>query len=600
MFQTFEDKSDPAASAERIYALRALMRARNIDVFLVPRSDAHQGENVAPRDERLAWLTGFTGSAGYSIVAVDDAAIFVDGRYQLQVRNQVDPKLFAIRKHPDERAADWIRQKVRNGATVGFDPWLHTAEQIEELRTALAPDGIALKPVANLIDEVWSDQPAPPAAPIVVHPNALAGRSSSDKRESLAAELAKDGISAAILTLPDSLSWLLNIRGSDVARTPSVAAAAILHNNGRVDLFCNSAKLDEGARHHLGADVTLHEPEAFGSHLDGLSGKVAVDRRTAPLWVSERLRNRGTEVVWRPDPCILPKACKTQEEIAGARNAHLRDGAAVIEFLVWLDAERGSKDLTEIDLVKRLEQARAASGELKDLAFDTICGSGPNGAIVHYRVTEATNRAIRDGDIVLIDSGAQYRDGTTDITRTLAFGEPSAAAIRPYTLVLKGLIALSRLRFPEGCSGRDIDAIARQDLWRAGFDFDHGTGHGVGSFLSVHEGPQGISRRSMEPLRAGMIVSNEPGYYREHAFGVRLENLLLIREPEKTDGGDRAMLSFETLTLVPFDRRLIDPTLLTTEETEWLDSYHRRVFEAHRSSLSGEAADWLGAACEPI
>jgi Xaa-Pro aminopeptidase len=600
MFQTFEDKSDPAASAERLHALRDLMRARNIDVFLVPRADAHQGENVAPRDERLAWLTGFTGSAGYCIVAGNDAALFVDGRYQLQVRKQVDPKLFVIRQHPDDRAADWIRQKARNGATVGFDPWLHTFEQIEELNAALAPDGIVLKPVGNLIDAIWSDQPPPPAGPIVAQPEALTGRTSSDKRKSIADELAKDRISAAILTLPDSLSWLLNIRGSDVARIPSVAAFGILHDSGRVDLFCSAAKLDGGVRNHLGGDVTVHEPEAFGSHLDRMSGRVAVDRRTAPLWVSERLRNRGAEVVWRPDPCILPKACKTQDEIAGARTAHLRDGTAVIEFLAWLDAERGSRNLTEIDLVRRLEEARAATGELRDLAFDTICGSGPNGAIVHYRVTEATNRALEDGDLILIDSGAQYRDGTTDITRTLAFGAPSAAAITPYTLVLKGLIALSRLRFPEGCSGRDIDAIARQDLWRAGLDFDHGTGHGVGSFLSVHEGPQGISRRNTEPLRAGMIVSNEPGYYREGAFGVRLENLLLVREPEKTDGGDRAMLSFETLTLVPFDRRLIDPTLLTTEETEWLDSYHRRVCEAHRSSLSNGAADWLAAACAPI
>ncbi len=600
MFQTFEDKSDPAASAERLHALRNLMQARKIDVFLVPRADAHQGENVAPRDERLAWLTGFTGSAGYCIVSGNQAALFVDGRYQLQVRKQVDPKLFAMRRHPEDRAADWIRQNAPNGTTIGFDPWLHTVEQSEELGNALAPDGIVLKPVENLIDEIWSDQPAPPAGPIVAHPDSLAGRSSSDKRRSLADGLAKEDISATILTLPDSISWLLNIRGSDFARTPSVAAFGILHNNGRADLFCSATKLSEAVRDHLGADVSVHEPEAFGPHLDRMSGRVAVDRRTAPLWVSERLRNRGTEVVWRPDPCILPKACKTQEEIAGARAAHLRDGAAVIEFLAWLDAEQAPGNLTEIDLVRRLENARAATGELRDLAFDTICGSGPNGAIVHYRVTEATNRTIQDGDLVLIDSGGQYRDGTTDITRTLAIGQPSVAAITPYTLVLKGLIALSRLRFPEGCSGRDIDAIARQDLWRVGLDFDHGTGHGVGSFLSVHEGPQGISRRNTEPLRPGMIVSNEPGYYREGAFGVRLENLLLVRDSATTEGGDRPMLSFETLTLVPFDRRLIDATLLTTEERDWLDSYHRQVCEAHRSSLSRGAADWLAAACAPI
>jgi Xaa-Pro aminopeptidase len=600
MFQTFEDKSDPAASAERLHALRDLMHVRKIDVFLVPRADAHLGENVAPRDERLAWLTGFTGSAGYCIVAGNDAAIFVDGRYQLQVRKQVDQRLFAIALHPDDPAADWIRQKAPNGATVGFDPWLQTAEQIEELSASLASAGIVLKPVENMIDAIWSDQPLPPAGPIVAHPESLAGRTSADKRRSLAEELVKEGISATILTLPDSLSWLFNIRGSDFARTPSVAAFAILHDSGRADFFCSAVKLNEGIRDHLGADVTVHEPEELGPHLDRMTGRVAVDKRTAPLWVSDRLNSRGIEVVWRRDPCILPKACKTHEEIVGARTAHLRDGAAVIEFLAWLDAERGPRNPSEIELVRRLEETRAATGELQDLAFDTICGSGPNGAIVHYRVTEATNRAIEDGEIVLIDSGAQYRDGTTDITRTLAIGDPAIAAIRPYTLVLKGLIALSRLRFPEGCSGRDIDAIARQDLWRAGLDFDHGTGHGVGSFLSVHEGPQGISRRNTEALRPGMIVSNEPGYYREGAFGVRLENLLLVREPAQTEGGDRAMLSFETLTLVPFDRRLIDPALLTAEEIEWLDSYHRRVFEAHRSSLTSGAADWLDAACAPI
>jgi Xaa-Pro aminopeptidase len=316
--------------------------------------------------------------------------------------------------------------------------------------------------------------------------------------------------------------------------------------------------------------------------------------------VSDRLKNRGIDVVWRPDPCIVPKACKTQEEISGARVAHLRDGTAITEFLAWLASQQVPQDLTEIDLVRRLEEARVATDKLRDLAFDTICGSGPNGAIIHYRVTERTNRRLLNNDLVLVDSGAQYSDGTTDVTRTLAIGDPPVAAIRPYTLVLKGLIALSRLRFPEGCTGRDIDAIARQDLWRAGLDYDHGTGHGVGSFLSVHEGPQGISRRNMETLRTGMIVSNEPGYYREDHFGIRLENLLVVREPATYDGGDRAMLSFETLTLVPFDRRLIDLGLLTPHETEWLDLYHRRVHDTLSSSLSKEANIWLAAACEPI
>lgn len=600
MFQSFEDTSDPAASAERLRALRALMLARRIDALLVPRTDAHQGENVAPRDERLAWLTGFTGSAGYCVVSMNDAAIFVDSRYLLQVKKQVDLKLFTIKQHPDEQAAAWIRQISQKGATVGFDPWLHTIEQIDDLSKALATDEIALKPVQNLVDTIWSDQPPPPAGPVVAHPDCLAGRTSSNKRHCLADEMANEGIVATILTLPDSISWLLNIRGSDFARTPSVSAYGILHDNGYFDFFCSLEKLNEGVRRHLGAEVAVHEPEEFGPQLDLLSGRISVDRKTAPLWVPERLKNRGIDVVWRPDPCIVPKARKTQEEIFGARVAHLRDGAAITEFLAWLDSQQVPQYLTEIDLVRRLEGVRVATGKLRDLAFDTICGSGPNGAIIHYRVTERTNRRLWNNDLVLVDSGAQYSDGTTDVTRTLAIGDPPVAAIRPYTLVLKGLIALSRLRFPEGCTGSDIDAVARQDLWRAGLDYDHGTGHGVGSFLSVHEGPQGISRRNMETLRTGMIVSNEPGCYRENHFGIRLENLLVVQEPATYVGGDRAMLSFETLTLVPFDRRLIDPGLLMPHETEWLDLYHRRVHDALSSSLSQEASIWLAAACEPI
>jgi Xaa-Pro aminopeptidase len=600
MIQTFEDTTNPAASDERLHALREQMLAEKLDVFLVPRADAHQGENVAPRDERLAWLTGFTGSAGLCVVAMDDAAIFVDGRYLLQVRNQVDPTFFTIKQHPGDKPADWIREVSQKGVSVGFDPWLHTAEQIEDMSAALSPHGAEVKPARNLVDAIWPDQPPPPAGLVVSHPVSRAGRTASDKRKSLAAELEKEKLAATILTLPDSLSWLLNIRGSDFARTPTVAAFGILHDSGSLDFFCSSVKLTDSARRHLGVEVTIHEPEEFGPQLDRIAGRIAVDRNTAPLWVSERLRGRGIDVVWRRDPCILPKACKTQEEISGARIAHARDGAAITEFLTLLDGEQGRQDLTEIDLVERLEKARAATGELRDLAFDTICGSGPNGAIVHYRVTKRTNRKIQKDDIVLIDSGAQYCDGTTDVTRTLAIGNPPVAAITPYTLVLKGLISLSRLRFPEGCSGRDIDAIARQDLWRAGLDYDHGTGHGVGSFLSVHEGPQGISRRNMETLLPGMIVSNEPGYYREGAFGIRLENLLLVRQPETTDCGDRAMLSFETLTLVPFDRRLIDPSMLTSDEADWLDSYQRHVRDTLRPLLSHEAATWLKAACEPI
>jgi len=456
-----------------------------------------------------------------------------------------------------------------------------------------------LRPVENPVDAVWPDQPAPPAGAAVPYPVDYAGRSHEDKRAEIAAALKAAGVHAAVLTLPDSICWLLNIRGSDIPRVPLVHAFGIVQDTGAVALFLDPAKIGDATRGHLGAQVSIHPPEDFGPALEALAGPVGVDKASAPVWVPDRLRAAGVEISWMRDPCVLPKACKTEAELAGARAAHLRDGAAMVEFLAWLDAEAPSGALTEIDAARELEARRRATNALEDISFETISGAGPNGAIVHYRVSEATNRALRPGELYLVDSGGQYIDGTTDITRTIAIGPPPEGAARAFTLVLKGMIAISRARWPEGLAGRDLDALARIALWQAGLDYGHGTGHGVGAYLSVHEGPQSLSRRGEEPLKPGMILSDEPGYYRESAFGIRIENLLAVRPPQTPEGGDRPMLGFETLTLAPIDRRLIDASLLTAEERAWLNAYHARVLAEIGPLVSGGTADWLEAAtCE--
>jgi Xaa-Pro aminopeptidase len=601
MLQDFAQRTTPGTGAARVAALRDAMAGAGVDAFLIPRADAHQGENVAPRDERLAWLTGFTGSAGFAIVTAERAVVFVDGRYRLQVQGQVDQAVFEIRRIPEDTAADWLTEVLPQGGRVGYDPWLHTAREITELGEKVGSRQLGLVPGANLVDAVWADQPPAPMQPVVPHPPELAGRSSAEKRGAIARDLTERDLAAAVLTLPDSIAWLLNIRGSDIARTPVPLAFAILHADARVDLFTAPEKLDAAALAALGPEVRVAPEAEFGAALDALRGRVAVDPASAPVWVFDRLdAATGAEAVPERDPCILPKAQKTGAELAGTRVAHLRDGAAFAGFLAWLALTAPEGGLTEIDVVRRLEETRAATGALRDISFETICGAGPNGAIVHYRVTEATNRVISPGELLLIDSGAQYLDGTTDITRTVAIGQAPAQAIRPFTLVLKGVIAMSRARWPQGLAGRDIDAIAREPLWRAGLDYDHGTGHGVGVYLGVHEGPQSLSRRGVEPLLPGMILSVEPGYYRDGAFGIRTENLVIVRAPETPEGGDRPMLGFETLTLAPIDRSLIDPSLLDSDERAWLDAYHARVLATLGPLVDTETARWLTGACAPL
>ncbi|WP_309664625.1 aminopeptidase P family protein [Tabrizicola sp.] len=598
MFQTFDSPASTEQGPPRLAALRKALAEAGLTGFMVPRADAHQGEYVAARDERLQWLTGFTGSAGFCIVLPDVAGVFVDGRYRTQVKVQVDLARFTPVAWPVTRPGEWLRANCAGGI-IGFDPWLHTKDEVDRLEAELEGTGITIRSVSNYVDLIWPDQPPAPKGQAFAHPLSLAGESSADKRARLAASLRLAGQRAAVITLPDSLCWLLNIRGADVPRNPILHGFAILHDDARVTLFADPAKFAADLRAHLGPDVALLAPDGFVPALRLLIGPVRVDLTTAPLAVSQELDAAGVATAWGDDPCRLPKACKHPAEIAGTREAHLRDGAAMAEFLCWLDNQSPDGGLTEISVVRALEGFRRATNALHDISFDTISGSGPNGAIIHYRVTEATNRAVGRNELLLVDSGGQYVDGTTDITRTVAIGDPGNEARACYTRVLQGMIAISRLRWPQGLAGRDLDAIARYPLWLAGQDYDHGTGHGVGAFLSVHEGPQRLSRLSDVPLEPGMILSNEPGYYREGAFGIRLENLIVV-QPAAPLGDSRAQLSFETLTFAPFDLRLVLAQHLAPGERDWLNSYHAEVLEKLAPRVSSATFSWLTCACAPI
>ena len=592
MFQTFEQSASPEQGPPRLAALRAELASEGLDGFVVPRADAHQGEYVAPHDDRLAWLTGFTGSAGYCVALMDKAGVFVDGRYRVQVKSQV-AKEFTPVDWPEVGLAEWIVEALPGGGTVGLDPWLFSVEQMRGLERGLG--AVALRLCDNLVDRVWDDQPAPPMGAVFAQPVELAGEAHGDKIARLAKGLG--AADACVITLPDSLAWLLNIRGSDVARNPVPHGFAILHATGRVSLFMAAQKL-EGLGDHLGPQVEVMAPKDFVPALKALGGTVQIDPATCPVAVQTALR--GCEIVEATDPCLLPKARKNAAELAGAREAHLRDGAAMVRFLHWLDGQTPGA-FTEIDAVVALEEERRATNALRDISFETISGAGPNGAIVHYRVTEATNRTTQPNELLLIDSGGQYVDGTTDITRTMVLGEAGSEEKDAFTRVLKGMIALSRLRFPAGLAGRDIDVLARAALWEAGLDYGHGTGHGVGAYLSVHEGPQRIARTGTVPLEAGMILSNEPGFYREGSYGIRIENLIAVEPAPPLPGQTVAkMLRFETLTWVPIDRRLIETGLLTAAERDWLNAYHEGVFERIAPLVTGAVRDWLKTACAPL
>jgi Xaa-Pro aminopeptidase len=600
-------------AAERLASLRQELARRGVDGFLVPRGDEHQGEYVPASAERLAWLTGFKGSAGYACVLAQEAAIFVDGRYTLQVTQEVDAGLFLPRHVTDEPLAGWLEGRLKPGQRLAYDPWLHTEDQVRRLERTVNELGASLVALdSNPIDTVWKDRPAPPKAPIRPHDLALAGRSSAEKREELAAQLAKAGVAAAVITLPDSLAWLLNVRGGDVVHSPLPLSFGLLHADGGVEWFVDPDKLTPEVTTGLGNAVSVEAPGRLGDALDRLGkagAKVMADPATAARWVFDRLRAAGAEVVKGDDPCLLPKACKNAAELDGTRRAHRRDGAALSRFLHWMATESearaggktGQGPLTELEVTARLAGFRGETGELRDLSFDTIAGSGPNGAIVHYRVNEETDRSLNRGELFLCDSGGQYPDGTTDVTRTIAIGAPSAEMRRRFTLVLKGHIMLARARFPKGTTGSQLDSLARYALWQEGLDYDHGTGHGVGSYLNVHEGPQRISKvPNTVALQPGMIVSNEPGYYKTAAYGIRIENLVAVVESPRGEGEERDMLAFETLTLAPIDRRLIERELLSAEEIAWLDGYHARVLAEIGPQLDATAREWLTAATAPL
>ncbi len=599
MFQKFDSTATPEHGPARLAQLRVQMQEQGLAGFLVPRADAHQGEYVAPHDARLEWLTGFTGSAGFCIALLDVAGVFVDGRYRTQVKHQVDLGAYTPVDWPETQPAPWLRQHLTAGR-VGFDPWLHTPAEIAKIEKGLAGSDITLAPCPNLIDRIWPDQPAPPTGTITPYPEALAGEAHGDKLTRLGATLRNQGQRAAVITLPDSIAWLLNVRGSDIPRNPIPHAFAILHDDGHCTLFADAAKVDDALRAHLGDTVMIRPVAAFAPALRSLTGPVRVDHDSAPVWVLHQLDEAGVAHEAGQDPCVLPKATKTRAEIAATREAHLRDAAAMCEFLCWFDAQAPGT-ITEIDVATQLEGCRRASNELRDISFDTIAGTGPHGAIMHYRVTYDTNATLEEGQLIVLDSGGQYLDGTTDITRTLPVGQVGDEEKICFTRVLKGMIGISRLRFPRGLAGRDLDAIARYPLWVAGQDFNHGTGHGVGVYMCVHEGPQRLSRVSDVALQPGMILSNEPGYYREGAFGIRLENLIVVQEAPDLPGGDpRPMHDFETLTFVPIDRRLVLPALLSDEERDWLNAYHAECRDKIAPRLSEAARLWLMEATAPI
>lgn len=602
-FQTFEDPEGGVALGARLSAFREELLRRQLKGFVIPRADSQQNEYVPPSDERLAWLTGFTGSAGLAIVLTGQAAVFVDGRYTLQAAKQVDTAAWTIESLIEPPPETWLTDHLAAGDRLGFDPWLHTSAAAERLAKACEKAGAELVAVdGNPVDSIWADRPAPPLGPVKIHPLQFAGESESDKLARIRKQIENLKMDALVLSDSHAVAWTFNIRGADVAHTPLPLSYALVPKDGRPTIFIDHRKLSNSVRDHLEKSATVEEPDALVLRLAELArtkAAIGLDAATAADALSRLILAEGGKPVRVTDPVALLKAVKNAAEIAGTRAAHKRDGAALARFLAWIDSEAPTGKLTEIDAVEALETFRRDTGALKDVSFPTISGTGPNGAIVHYRVTRKSNRRIMPGDLLLIDSGAQYEDGTTDVTRTIAIGEPTAEMRDRFTRVLRGHIAIARAAFPDGTSGAQIDVLARQFLWQAGIDFEHGTGHGVGSYLSVHEGPARISKLGTTPLRRGMILSNEPGYYKTNAFGIRIENLELVAE-KTIEGAEKPMNGFETLTLAPIDRRLINANRISKQELAWINAYHARVREEIGPLLDEATRMWLYAATEPL
>ncbi len=602
-FQSFDDVSSRAHGPQRIAKLRAELARRGLAGFVVPRADEHQSEYVPKNAERLAWLTGFTGSAGTAIVLRDEVALVVDGRYTLQAEEQVDTSVITVVKLAEQSPEDWIGANLPADGALAYDPWLHTVEGLKRLEEAVARAGGTLVPVdINLVDVIWTNRPPAPRGQVRPHPVEHAGESVASKLDRIRKKLNEAKVDALVVSDPHNLAWAFNLRGSDIGHTPLPFGYAVVPRDGIPSVFLDPAKVTNEAGAAIGDHADLRKPTEFADMLERLGHerkKIRLDKATAAMALARRIEGADGTVDHGPDPISLMKAVKNETEIAGSRAAHLRDGAAVTKFLAWLDREAPKGGLTEIAAAEALEGFRIETGLLKDVSFPSISGAGPNAAIPHYRVTRSSNRTIEKDQIFLIDSGAQYEDGTTDITRTVIVGEPSPEMKDRFTRVLKGHIAIARSVFPKGTTGAQLDSFARRPLWEAGLDFDHGTGHGIGSYLSVHEGPQRIAKTGHTPLEIGMMLSNEPGYYKTGEYGIRIENLILV-EPRRIEGAEREMFGFETLTFAPIDTRLVEPSLMTATEIAWLDDYHAKVREKLSPALDGAVLAWLERATRPI
>lgn len=580
--------------------LRAQMAEDDLDCYIIPRTDAYLSEDISPRDERVAWLSGFTGSAGFIAVTRKKAGLFVDGRYVIQAQEET-AQVFEQINWPDVRLADWLIEVLPKSARIGIDPWLHSVKEIEDLRRPLEKHGMRILAVENPIDRLWEDRPQPAQSDVFIHPLEYTGEKTSSKLERLEKDLSSKGFEYAVLTQRDSVAWAFNIRGRDLKHTPVMDAYAILsaHQSGHL-LFLADHQVTPELSKHIGAKVKIRPISLFERSLKSLEGPVLVDPKNCPAKITEIFEEAQISWAKGDDPTALPRACKNAVEIAGAKNAHLRDGVAMVTFLASLSGEENLTQLSEMDLVKRLDGLRAEQKLFSSLSFDTICGSGPNGAIVHYRANEKTNRVLQGDDFLLVDSGGQYFDGTTDITRTLALGQVTREQRAAYTAVLRGMIALSCQEFPAGLTGGDLDALARAHLWHEGLDFAHGTGHGVGSYLSVHEGPQRISKTSKQPLSPGMILSNEPGYYEKDAYGIRIENLVYVVDKGALSPMGKSIYKFETLTHVPIDLRPVDLTKLRSDEKDWINAYHARTLTLLKPKVAPWVREWLTKATAPI
>ena len=605
MRQTFDVRGGPEIGRKNLPILRETLKTKGLDGFYIPHEDEYQNEYQPEANQRLAWATGFTGSAGAAFVLIDQAFIYVDGRYAIQILEQVDQELLQIEKFAPPGPFEQIAELDLTGKVIGYDPRIMTPHTAQALRSALIKAGAIAKALPkNPIDQSWKGRPRQPMTKLVPQATEFAGESSADKRARVAEALKKEKIDASVITAPPSIAWLLNIRASDVKCSPLPLGRAILHSDGQVDLYVAPKKVTDEIRAHLGNQVSIHDIADLPKGLSALRGKaVQADPATASEWIFSTLLRNKASIEEAPDPCALPKAKKNTTEIEGAAKAHIRDGSAIVRFLYWLETGVKPGKTTEIDAVKKLEKLREQTGELQDISFETISGFGGNGAMAHYRVNKASNAVFENGKLFLVDSGGQYFDGTTDITRTVVIGEPTDDMKKHYTLVLKGHIAMTVVRFPEGTTGTHLDIIARQPLWQSGLDYDHGTGHGVGSYLGVHEGPHRIAKGwNSVPLEPGMIVSNEPGYYIPGEYGIRIENLQYVTEPETPDGGNRPMMTFEPLTLAPYARDLIDTSLLSEAEIEFVDAYHARVLKEVGPLVADEqkVADWLKSACAPL